>query len=66
MYACSLSKYQIDMIINLCDSVIRDPSVKFSKNRYKVELRSTLQGIKESMQDSLKYGNMEEGDDDES
>ena len=60
MYACSLSKYQINMIINLCDSILKDPTVKFSKNKYKVELRSTMQDIKESMQDSLKYGNMDE------
>ena len=60
MYACSLTKYQISMIINLCDSVCKDPSVRFSKNKYKVELRNTLAEIKESMEDSLKYGNMDE------
>ena len=62
MYACSLTKYQVNFIITLCDSVLRDPSVRFSKNKYKVELRQTVSDIKESMQDTLKYGNM---DDDE-
>lgn len=63
MFACCLSRYQISVMQKMCESILKDPTIRFSKNKYKVDLRNTCASILEELESALKYGDM--GDDSE-